>query len=48
MSSVARILEEASGNIPFVDLSAQYDAIREEVDDAISAVLERSDFILGR
>ena len=41
-------MEQQSANIPFVDLGAQYDAIRGEISEAISAVLERSDFILGR
>jgi dTDP-4-amino-4,6-dideoxygalactose transaminase len=34
-------------SIPFVDLSAQYDAIKEEVDAAIAQVLSKGDFILG-
>ena len=34
--------------IPLVDLRAQYAALREEIDAAIAAVLERGDFILGR
>lgn len=33
--------------IPFVDLRAQYESIREEVTTAVSATLERGDFILG-
>jgi dTDP-4-amino-4,6-dideoxygalactose transaminase len=33
--------------IPLVDLRAQYDAIRPEIDRAIHAVLERGQFILG-
>lgn len=34
--------------VPFVDLSAQYASIKEEVNQAIAGVLERTDFILGR
>jgi len=34
-------------NIPLVDLKAQYDSIKVEVDQAISGVIERSEFILG-
>jgi len=34
--------------IPFVDLKAQYAAIKPEVDRAIAGVLENCDFILGR
>jgi dTDP-4-amino-4,6-dideoxygalactose transaminase len=34
--------------IPFVDLKAQYAAIKPEVDRAIGNVLENTDFILGR
>lgn len=33
--------------IPFVDLRAQYQTIRDEVQAAVSGVLERADFILG-
>src|SRR4051794_24706857 len=32
----------------FVDLAAQYSAIAEEVNEAISRVLRHTDFILGR
>ncbi len=35
-------------NIPFVDLKTQYQGIKEEINEAIGAVLERSDFILGQ
>src|SRR3989454_4630414 len=35
-------------HIPLVDLRAQYEAIRKEIDDAIHEVLDRSEFILGR
>lgn len=34
-------------NVPFVDLRAQYKSLTSEVQQAISAVLERGDFILG-
>ena len=33
--------------IPIVDLTAQYDKVRAEVRDAIEAVLETQQFILG-
>jgi dTDP-4-amino-4,6-dideoxygalactose transaminase len=35
-------------HIPFVDLAAQYAAIREDIDRAITRVLSRTDFILGQ
>ncbi len=35
-------------NIPLVDLRAQYETIKAEVDAAVLAVLARGDFILGR
>src|SRR5215216_3636559 len=34
--------------VPFVDLQAQYRAIKEEIDAAIARVLESASFILGR
>jgi len=34
--------------VPFVDLTAQYAAIADEINGAISQVLRRTDFILGR
>ncbi|MCC6170080.1 MAG: DegT/DnrJ/EryC1/StrS family aminotransferase [Caldilineaceae bacterium] len=34
--------------VPFVDLAAQYTAIKDEIDQAIAGVLKRSDFILGQ
>ncbi|HEY0322921.1 MAG TPA: DegT/DnrJ/EryC1/StrS family aminotransferase [Pyrinomonadaceae bacterium] len=34
--------------IPFVDLQAQYSAIKEEVDAAISRVISNASFVLGR
>lgn len=35
-------------NVPFVDLRAQYESLAGEVQQAILAVLERGDFILGK
>ena len=35
-------------NVPFVDLRAQYQSLAAEVQQAISVVLERGDFVLGR
>ncbi len=35
-------------SVPFVDLHAQYASIEPEVDAAMKAVLQRSDFILGK
>ena len=35
-------------NVPFVDLQAQYRAIKREVDEAIGRVLESAAFVLGR
>jgi len=34
-------------SVPFVDLSAQYRAIKDEVDNAVQAVLSKCNFILG-
>lgn len=34
-------------NIPFVDLRAQYESIKEEIDSAITSVLSRGIYILG-
>ena len=34
--------------VPFVDLAAQYDAIGDELRAAVSAVMARGDFVLGR
>jgi len=34
-------------HVPFVDLHAQHAAIRDEIDHAIAAVLDRGDFVLG-
>ncbi len=33
--------------IPFVDLKAQYYGVKQEVDAAISSVLESGEFVLG-
>ncbi len=35
-------------HVPLVDLRAQYESIREEIDRAIGDALERSEFVLGR
>ena len=35
-------------NVPFVDLKAQYQSIKPEIDNAISSVFEESNFIGGR
>ena len=34
-------------NIPMVDLKAQYDSIKEEIDQAVNRVIQNSHFILG-
>ena len=34
-------------NIPFVDLKAQYNSIKEEVDEALKNVLANTSFIQG-
>jgi dTDP-4-amino-4,6-dideoxygalactose transaminase len=39
---------DLSIRVPFVDLAAQYEVIGEEMDEAISRVIRRTDFILGR
>ena len=33
--------------VPLVDLRAQYASIREEIDEAVTRVIERGEFILG-
>ena len=33
--------------IPFVDLKAQYDSIKDEIDEAIQSVLYNTNFIMG-
>jgi dTDP-4-amino-4,6-dideoxygalactose transaminase len=40
-------VKQSTDQIPFVDLSAQYEAIAGEIEQAISGVLRRTDFILG-
>jgi dTDP-4-amino-4,6-dideoxygalactose transaminase len=39
---------EASVNVPFVDLKAQYRSIKPEIDEAIQRVLDTTQFVLGR
>lgn len=39
---------ESSGRVNFVDLAADYDLLRDEINDAIQRVLDRGDFILGQ
>ena len=39
--------QAVSSRVPLVDLAAQYAAIRPEVDQAIQAVLDATDFIMG-
>ena len=34
--------------VPFVDLQAEYQAIKEDVDTAVAGVLNRSDYVLGQ
>src|SRR2546429_230715 len=38
----------AQSQVPFVDLAAQYAAIAEEIDAAVSKTIREADFILGR
>src|SRR5712692_8063683 len=33
--------------LPFVDLGAEYDTLKPEIDSAISTVLRKTDFVLG-
>jgi dTDP-4-amino-4,6-dideoxygalactose transaminase len=40
-------VKPASAEIPFVDLVAQYEAIRDEIDEAFRDVTESADYILG-
>ena len=35
-------------NIPFADLKAQYQSIKEEIDEAIKSVIENTAFIKGK
>ncbi len=39
--------KQETRHVPFVDLTAQYASIRQEIDAAIQNVLENADFILG-
>ena len=39
--------QEPNSNIPFLDLKAQYRTIKDEISQAIAAVLERGHFVLG-
>jgi dTDP-4-amino-4,6-dideoxygalactose transaminase len=34
--------------IPYADLKAQYLSIKQEIDEAVSSVLESSQFVLGK
>jgi dTDP-4-amino-4,6-dideoxygalactose transaminase len=34
--------------VPFVDLQAEYQAIKEDIDTAVAGVLNRSDYVLGQ
>ena len=34
-------------NVPLLDLRAQYEAIKDEVNEAVHRVLERQGFVLG-
>ncbi len=40
-------LDQTTTNIPFVDLKAQYQSIRAEIDAAVSAVLDQTAFVGG-
>jgi dTDP-4-amino-4,6-dideoxygalactose transaminase len=44
---VAAFMAEAPIEVPYLDLKAQYQSIKSEIDAAISAVLESSQFVLG-
>src|SRR5688500_18217032 len=37
----------ANASVPFVDLKAQYQTIKPEIDAAIASVIENTNFILG-
>src|SRR6266576_3677918 len=41
-------MHTAQSQVPFVDLAAQYAAIAEEIDAAVSKTIREADFILGR
>jgi len=40
-------MNKANGTVPFVDLGAQYEALRAQIDAAIAQVLQNTNFILG-
>jgi dTDP-4-amino-4,6-dideoxygalactose transaminase len=40
-------VKQSTDQIPFVDLAAQYESIAGEIEQAMSGVLKRTDFILG-
>lgn len=40
-------MKSSSDPIPLIDLAAQYDALREEIDAAVAGVVGRHDFVLG-
>src|SRR5215472_18137329 len=42
------LIEPKHPSVPFVDLRAQYRTIETEINQAISKVIEETDFILGR
>src|SRR2546421_1550075 len=48
MSTQMSMQAKQPPKIPFVDLAAQYRTIAAEISDAISKVIQESDFILGR
>src|SRR4051812_16835940 len=41
-------MNQDTHNVPFVDLAAQHTSVADEIDQAIAAVLRRTDFILGQ
>src|SRR5947199_10405092 len=41
-------MHTAQSQVPFVDVAAQYAAIAEEIDAAVSKTIREADFILGR
>jgi dTDP-4-amino-4,6-dideoxygalactose transaminase len=45
--STVSTISTVSAKVPLVDLAAQYAAIRPEIDQAIQAVLDATDFIMG-
>jgi dTDP-4-amino-4,6-dideoxygalactose transaminase len=46
--STQMLLQSKQPQVPFVDLTAQYQTISSEIGGAISKVMEEADFILGR